>query len=199
MKCALEEKIKERFILNQDIFPTSVEENDERLRSLCLLLPIKGKILDVGCGKGRFIKEINRYNDCTFYGVDITPPFVEYCKEQFPNFIFKISSATNLSFKREFFDAVYCVQLLEHIPNPQIAVNEILRVLKPGGIIILIEKNYLSIQNVMKITQELKGTYSIYHGKFPFREHSFSDSELRKMIKDCVNIQQRHVTIGKTH
>jgi ubiquinone/menaquinone biosynthesis C-methylase UbiE len=40
---------------------------------------------------------------------------------------------TNIQFPNESFDAIYCSHVLEHVPEDQKAMQELFRVLKPGG------------------------------------------------------------------
>jgi malonyl-CoA O-methyltransferase len=53
----------------------------------------------------------------------------------------KQGSLLNLPFADGAFDCVFCVEALEHTVNPEIAVAEICRVLKPGGKVVIIDKN----------------------------------------------------------
>ncbi len=43
----------------------------------------------------------------------------------------------NLPFRDNLFDTIICIDVIEHVPNPQQMIKELVRVLKPGGILIL--------------------------------------------------------------
>jgi ubiquinone/menaquinone biosynthesis C-methylase UbiE len=72
----------------------------------------------------RLIKELQQLQPQKVYGT-----FVDYTAQDL----------TDLSFPTASFDAISCISVLEHIPSPydQKAVNELIRVLKPGGTLVL--------------------------------------------------------------
>ena len=96
------------------------------------------KILDVGCGEGGLIHSLNKKNKKTyFYGIDISSDNIRKCK-QFcgtKNLFFKMGKAEKLNFEDDYFDKVYCMEVLEHVDNIDKSMNEISRVLKKNGIL----------------------------------------------------------------
>ncbi|MEM3373795.1 MAG: methyltransferase domain-containing protein [Candidatus Woesearchaeota archaeon] len=88
----------------------------------------KGKLLDVGAGPAPYKKIFTKY-----VKEYITLDFFESpnCKVDI------ISSAYSIPFPDNSFDVVLCTQVLEHLEYPQQAINEMRRVLKPNGILIL--------------------------------------------------------------
>ncbi|XRO76874.1 class I SAM-dependent methyltransferase [Methanocaldococcus sp. 10A] len=93
-------------------------------------LPKNAKILDVGCGKGTYLKEIHKIRpDLKLYGVDIGE-----VEEFLPEYInFTRCSGDNLPFEYETFDFVFCFHVLEHVLNPHDFMMEFNRVLKKNG------------------------------------------------------------------
>ncbi|MEB2783459.1 class I SAM-dependent methyltransferase [Algoriphagus persicinus] len=102
------------------------------------------KILDAGCGEGRnavyFIKE--RYQ---LFGVDQNETAIQYCRfiaksldKSYDSHRFQVAGLEEIPFHQEAFDAVICSAVL-HFAKDEAnfwqMVNEILRVLKPGGIL----------------------------------------------------------------
>jgi len=92
-------------------------------------------ILDIGCNEGHLFKIIRKFNQyCSCYGVDIEPNVVnlniENCK-------FKVAKVQDLPFEDNYFDVVFALSTLEHIPDIDIAIKEIKRVLKPKGSVVL--------------------------------------------------------------
>lgn len=107
----------------------------------------KGKdVLEIGCGNGAdgalFAQQGARYT-----GVDLTETAVAATREHFAVLglpgVFQVENAEHLSFDDSSFDLVYSYGVLHHTPNPRIAVEEVRRVLRPGGqaIVMLYHKN----------------------------------------------------------
>lgn len=82
---------------------------------------IAGKVLDIGAGR------YSRYTDL-FHCAEYVKMDIEK-----NNNIDIIGSAEAIPFSESIFDSVICNQVLEYLPNPQIAMNEIHRILKPNG------------------------------------------------------------------
>jgi ubiquinone/menaquinone biosynthesis C-methylase UbiE len=83
-------------------------------------------------------------------GIDLTEKAIDlackHFKEKKLQAKFKVANAESLPFKNEEFDLVYSFGVLHHTPNTQKAIDEIFRVLKPGGgaYIMLYHKNSLN-------------------------------------------------------
>lgn len=93
-------------------------------------------LLEIGCGMGTDLLQFARGGAlCT--GVDLTPRSVEITRHRFALYglpgSFMISDGESLPFKANSFDVVYSNGVLHHTPDTQGAVNEIHRVLRPGG------------------------------------------------------------------
>jgi ubiquinone/menaquinone biosynthesis C-methylase UbiE len=107
-------------------------------------LPPGSKILDVGCGKGAYLKDINRIrSDLELYGVDIGN-----VKEFLPDYInFEVSSGDDLPFEDEKFDLIICFHVLEHVLNPMDFLREFNRVLKNEGLVYVEMPYYKTINS----------------------------------------------------
>lgn len=91
---------------------------------------IRGRTLDLGCGIGDFL----RYRVGTV-GVDINPSTVEWCKQQGLNAYHMHNDL--LPFEEASFDSVVLDNVLEHLSKPQPLLNEIFRVLRQSGILVI--------------------------------------------------------------
>lgn len=85
------------------------------------------RCLEIGCGRGALQDLVEDYT-----GVDITESVRPFLRKAFV-----LASATELPFADNSFDALWTYAVLEHVPNPEKALEEIRRVLRPGGIAIL--------------------------------------------------------------
>lgn len=98
------------------------------------------KVLDVGSGNGYVLSKYAA-EGAEVYGVDITSAGIELCRKRFEYLglhgDFRIADAQELPFEDNTFDCVCSMGVLHHVPDTQKAVNEIQRVLKPGGRLIV--------------------------------------------------------------
>lgn len=98
------------------------------------------KILDVGCGNGYVLANYAK-NGAEVFGVDITKKAIELSKRRFNLYslkgVFKKTNGESLAFDDESFDIVCSMGVLHHIENPKPMIDEMYRVLNPGGKIIL--------------------------------------------------------------
>jgi ubiquinone/menaquinone biosynthesis C-methylase UbiE len=112
-------------------------------------------ILEAGCGYGRVTRMIVPYGP-KIIGVDISKTMVDFCSESFPvNFRACIADITELPFADSSFDKVICNGTIEHVENPEKAIKELVRVLKPGGIILVSATNSWSLYAPIKILRNV--------------------------------------------
>jgi len=93
-------------------------------------------ILDAGCGTGALTSEIlRRTKTANIVGIDISEAYVEYAarKNLDPRVSFKAADLNALPMAGETFDQVVSQLVLDFVPNTNVALSEISRVLKPGG------------------------------------------------------------------
>lgn len=89
-------------------------------------------ILDVGCGPGYFLREARRwFPNSLITGLDSEFALLDWVHIEDATLV--QGTAEQLPFSEDTFDVVACLQVLEHVENPDTAIAEIHRVLKPGG------------------------------------------------------------------
>lgn len=93
-----------------------------------------GRYLDIGCGTGYF-PLVMKYLGMKPYGVEP----VDFNHELSKNYSLNISNCTleEAKYKDEYFDFITLNHVFEHVPNPSQTMNEIYRILKPGGYLII--------------------------------------------------------------
>ncbi len=103
----------------------------------------KSRVLDVGCGAG-FSTLMLREAGHDAQGVDLHPrDRVE--ARAFADIPYTQGDAQALPFPDASFDAVTMYQMLEHVPQPELALREAMRVLRPRGRLIIVGPNLLGI------------------------------------------------------
>jgi len=98
------------------------------------LKPKKGEeILDLGCSRGFYVRELENYTEGVI-GVDISESSLKEAVTQ----KVKYGDITNLNFEANSFDKIYSLHTIEHVPNLKQFFSEIARVLKSGGIAVIV-------------------------------------------------------------
>ncbi len=110
------------------------------------------KVLDVGCGNGYVLFQYAR-NGAEVTGVDLTATAIDLCRKRFAlNGLtgrFVQIDGEHLPYPDDCFDIVCSMGVLHHISNPQPTVDEIYRVLKPGGRLIAMLYHRYSWKNLV--------------------------------------------------
>lgn len=96
-----------------------------------------GKVLDVGVGMGRMISHLP---DWERYGVDISMGYLREAAAKGVEVCYSL--VEELPYQENFFDAILCTDVLEHVLDMNRAVEKILSVLKPGGVLVVRVPNH---------------------------------------------------------
>lgn len=108
---------------------------NKRLEKVKKIVDFKGKkVLDVGCGIGMFLSKFQELGG-DVYGVDVDERKIEIAKKTYSNVF--VSPAEKLDFADNTFDIVFSHETIEHVDDDKKAIEESLRVLKPGGLIVI--------------------------------------------------------------
>ncbi len=164
---------------DEEHFPSSI---DPRIYHVKLIREhlgdLRGKrVLDVGCGKGRFARIYHEQEPAAeIWGLDISEEMLRSVPEGIHT---RQGSMTELPFESGFFDGAYATESLEHAVEIEKAVHEICRVVKPGGHIAIIDKN-----------AEQWGRLAT-----PEWERWFTRKELERLLKrDCREVSSRFIS-----
>ncbi len=97
------------------------------------LSPIKGRVLDVGCGGGSIAKAVKRARpDLEVSGCDWSESALKAARSHPEGVDFRLATAERLPFGDGEFDFVWIIDVLEHVDDPERVLREVTRVLKPG-------------------------------------------------------------------
>jgi ubiquinone/menaquinone biosynthesis C-methylase UbiE len=126
---------------NEEHFPSTI---DPRIYHVKLIREhlgdLRGKrVLDVGCGKGRFARVFREQEpEAEIWGLDISEEMLRFVPAGIQT---RAGTMTELPFADGFFDGAYATESLEHAVEIEKAVAEMCRVVKPGGRLAIIDKN----------------------------------------------------------
>jgi SAM-dependent methyltransferase len=123
----------------QDIGPL----NHNRYRLMVRELPKSSmedcSILDLGCGRGAFLSILkNKYPKATLSGIEYSEEGKKSAHPEIRNII-QVGDLYEVAegLPRNFYDLVICSEVIEHLPEPEPAVDIVFSLLKPGGIALL--------------------------------------------------------------
>lgn len=106
--------------------------------------PAGTTLLDVGCGFGGSSRVLAKDYGFSVTGVTISPKQVKRAQELTPEDVdaqFKVDDAMALSYPDASFDVVWSVEAGPHMPDKAVFAKELMRVLKPGGVLVLADWN----------------------------------------------------------
>ncbi|MDO8619196.1 MAG: methyltransferase domain-containing protein [Candidatus Daviesbacteria bacterium] len=147
---------------------------------LRILEPVSGPVLDVGCHSGTFTKQLlTKLKTNNIYGIDISSSAINLAQKRLPQGHFQVASVEKLPFKDDFFEAVFCLEVLEHIDDPITALQEVKRVLTKEG------KCYILIPSDNKLFKIIWLIWTLY---YPHWRHahvqSYSHGVLEKLLNN---------------
>jgi ubiquinone/menaquinone biosynthesis C-methylase UbiE len=120
------------------------------------------KVLDVGSGNGYVLSKYAA-EGAEVFGIDITQAGIDLCRKRFEylqlNGNFQVADAQDIPFPDNTFDCVCSMGVLHHVPDTQKALDEIYRVLKPGGrlIVMFYHRNSAKYQFMYRVWSWLTG------------------------------------------
>ena len=164
-----------------DALKTGVKTNVEPylvynkvLQRLEGMVEAKARLLDVGCSYGAFI-DTARQHGWDVYGVDIAKKACSYAANERQLNVY-CGTVEEAQFPDEHFSVVTLWDVIEHLDRPLDTLNEVNRILAPGGLVVIFTINQKSLINVMghvlykmsfnTFRAPLVSLYAIYHNFF---------------------------------
>ena len=113
-----------------------------------------GKALDVGCGAGQVVARLTEAG-CKAYGVDVSEPSIERAKKFCPRCT--VYDGKRLPFDDNFFDSAGALNVLEHVDEPEAFIQEIVRVVAPGGKVVISSPNFMRAAGFRDYHPKMRG------------------------------------------
>ncbi len=150
--------------MNLDVLKKHISTKNEQL-----------KILDLGCGRGKYIKKLKQqYPGHKFIGVD--PYFYLESADVVAGSAYNLKKIESSSI-----DILFTVEVLQHVKHLDKALIEIRRVLKPNGKVFIFDRNIHSGLGYLKRYYERSGRW-MYPSDSPFRERWYSQGEWERLL-----------------
>lgn len=123
---------------NAHVLQSEVSATDGRVQAVLEAIRPGDRVIELGCGKGRFLELICRvYQNTNCTGVDISQKLLTNMASS----IERISGSMEcVPCPDNSFDVVFSVEAIEHSANLEAAVAEMIRIARPGGRVVIIEK-----------------------------------------------------------
>ena len=142
------------------------------------------QVLDLGCRSGAVTEHFLGGNEVT--GVDVDPSALERAAERgiIP---VRANAEDTLPFEDASFDAVVAGELLEHVRDPAAVVDEVRRVLRPGGTFVG------SVPNAFRFQSRLLFLAGRHPEDDPTHLHMYSPQELRRLLSRFGRVELQFV------
>ena len=135
----------EFFLMNNPIRAYAQEKYELAILMNMLSSNTFGSILEIGCGNGNGTKLIKKHFKPQYMtAIDLDEKMIQIARGTIhePQTTFQVMDASKLGFSDESFDAIFDFGIIHHIPNWKACIEELRRVLKVGGKLILEEFSF---------------------------------------------------------
>lgn len=133
----------------------------------------QGRLLDLGCGGGDFLSEMKK-SGFEVYGIDSSSHACKLAQEKIGENVLN-STLEEYHFPDNYFDVVTLWHVYEHLPNPNKVLEEIYRILKKDGILIL------EIPNINSLSFKLFRKYC-FHLEIPRHLYHWSSKTIKEIL-----------------
>lgn len=107
-------------------------------------------VLDAGCGEGETIDRLGKLLPDSVVGFDVNPACVSFVSGRFPDLSFSVQSIYELPYEPDSFDLVMCLEVLEHLDKPELALRELVRVARKDLLLSVPYEPYFTIGSLLR-------------------------------------------------
>jgi len=109
------------------------------------------KLLDVGCGRGVFARDIKSRYNCTVHGVEFDEASAAECAKHIDKVLIGDITALLPELPDRYYDIVACNDILEHLYDPYALLQSLRQKIVSGGILVASIPNFLFIGSIIRI------------------------------------------------
>jgi ubiquinone/menaquinone biosynthesis C-methylase UbiE len=152
-------------------------------RLFAVIEPLKASsLLDAGCGEGETLARLDGSLPERTVAVDLSPEAVEFTAKRLPTVETACQSVEELPFEDDSFDLVLCLEVLEHIPEPDAAVGELARIARRRVVISVPHEPWFKLGSL------LRGKYMRGLGNHPEHVNHWNPRTLRAFLEPQLEV-----------
>ena len=163
--------------------------DDERRRDISVGLVEGDLVLEIGCAEGFMTRELSKKAPQVI-GSDIAFSYLKRAKKAVPDARFARLDVHNIPFADDTFDCLFCTEVLEHTLSPFRALEEIHRVIKPEGYLVISVPNGMTAGRILQHVLRKKASLVYLQGAHV----SFFDTGSLLQILDVTGFVPKVVT-----
>ncbi len=120
-----------------------IDDHEEGYKTIISAVKDSEVICEFGCGSANVLKHYQQYQN-KYYGCDFSEELIKRNQAAYPLAHFKqFTTANKLPYDDAYFDLVFSTFVIEHSTNPSELLSECMRILKPGGKLIILCPDFL--------------------------------------------------------
>jgi ubiquinone/menaquinone biosynthesis C-methylase UbiE len=165
--------------------------HEHTLQQMLALTQVAGTVLDNGCGNGVFLQRLTRHSQSRtrLVGSDISMGMLKHAQRRLADCDSDVhlvqADACRLPFADHSFDVVFARGLLHHLPDPRAGAREMARVLRPGGVALVLDPNRTVISELPR--RLVRGT-----SHFDEDHKNFTVREMRRILTPHLQVDEVH-------
>lgn len=125
------------------------------------------RVLDIGCGVGQVVAQLER-RGYEAYGVDVSEPNIKRAKEVCPRC--RLYDGRTLPFPDQHFASAGAFNVLEHVEEPEAFIAELVRVVAPGGRVVISSPNFFRVLGFHDYHPRMRGLANKWRNALRLRE-----------------------------
>jgi ubiquinone/menaquinone biosynthesis C-methylase UbiE len=176
----------------------SLDEFKALAQRITQQIPSKSSVLEVAPGPGYFAIELAKLGNYRITGVDISETFVEIARANAAQanvqVDFRRGNASAMPFREAKFDFLFCRAAFKNFSDPQGALDEMYRVLKPGGQALIIDlRRDASMESINQAVNEMSvGAVNGIITKLTFRFMLLKRAYTRGQFEELISKTKFH-------
>ena len=144
-----------------------------------------GRLLDIGCGLGFFVKKISDYSNWQPYGIEISKTAADFATTELKLANIFCGKAEEADLPKNYFDIITLWDVIEHIPNPDKILNYIGSILKDGGLLFIHTPN----ANIQLFKARFK---KLFYGMKPTRHYLEAKDHINIYTVKSISMVLKH-------